>query len=297
MAISFECGSCGKPYHVDEAMAGKRARCKTCGNEFRVPEPVVTHLAARAGTAADVFGFDEGHSANLPPRSADPELAPVPRAGYRVKKSKSRGNSSGTDIAKVIIFGAIGVLVLAGVLVALRSGSIPGLGAESRYERFVKEAIASFDEMSNVLDTVQDVTTARMAAPRVQALAAKFGDFQRQYETLPKPSQWEDSVLDIKYRTQVQASVDRMKKSIERVQGIPGAMEVLHGSFATMSGFRFTPPPPPRMPGPPSAPGFNPPPAGPGFSPPPTAPRFNPPPGPRPGMGPRFGPRRGGTRL
>lgn len=37
-AIKFNCQSCDKPYRVPEAMAGKSARCKACGDKMQVPK-------------------------------------------------------------------------------------------------------------------------------------------------------------------------------------------------------------------------------------------------------------------
>src|SRR5207248_7619735 len=45
MPISVECSDCKSRYSVAEAMAGKRVKCKKCGNSFMIP-------AATAATAA-----------------------------------------------------------------------------------------------------------------------------------------------------------------------------------------------------------------------------------------------------
>src|SRR3954454_18497692 len=37
MAIMVECNSCGKQYSAVPAMAGKRVKCKQCGNVFTIP--------------------------------------------------------------------------------------------------------------------------------------------------------------------------------------------------------------------------------------------------------------------
>src|SRR3954447_10750521 len=38
MAITVECNSCGKQYSADPTMAGKRVKCKQCGNVFSIPQ-------------------------------------------------------------------------------------------------------------------------------------------------------------------------------------------------------------------------------------------------------------------
>ncbi len=36
MAISINCSSCGKHYQAADHMAGRRVRCKNCGNTFQL---------------------------------------------------------------------------------------------------------------------------------------------------------------------------------------------------------------------------------------------------------------------
>ena len=37
MKIDVDCSGCGSRYQVDESLAGKKSRCKDCGNLFRIP--------------------------------------------------------------------------------------------------------------------------------------------------------------------------------------------------------------------------------------------------------------------
>src|SRR4051794_37102488 len=39
MSITAECNSCGRRYQAPASMAGKRVRCKQCGNVFDLPDP------------------------------------------------------------------------------------------------------------------------------------------------------------------------------------------------------------------------------------------------------------------
>jgi hypothetical protein len=39
MTIAFQCPICGHGFKVDRALAGKKGRCKACGNSFMVPSP------------------------------------------------------------------------------------------------------------------------------------------------------------------------------------------------------------------------------------------------------------------
>ena len=38
MKIALDCPGCGKRYEVDASLAGKKSRCKDCGNTFRIPD-------------------------------------------------------------------------------------------------------------------------------------------------------------------------------------------------------------------------------------------------------------------
>jgi len=49
--ISLDCPGCGKHYEVDAALAGKKSRCKQCGEVFPIPVPmgIVTELPSKPG--------------------------------------------------------------------------------------------------------------------------------------------------------------------------------------------------------------------------------------------------------
>src|SRR5437868_4269517 len=65
MAISFSCGTCGKPYKVDERFAGKKAKCRGCGAINKIPgnEP-----HARPGLLEPLAPLDDDDA----PASASP---------------------------------------------------------------------------------------------------------------------------------------------------------------------------------------------------------------------------------
>ena len=39
MSITFACGNCGKAFTVDDNFAGKKGKCKQCGQVIVVPIP------------------------------------------------------------------------------------------------------------------------------------------------------------------------------------------------------------------------------------------------------------------
>ncbi len=136
MGISFECGSCGKPFNVGVEFAGKTGRCKRCGATMQIPfetEP--------APVPDDVFDLDEPV---LPPRAAtavparlassgrpsgEPEvnqniaaMAAQLRAGgkgfkpSKAKASASRSDGEGGFSWKKVGSGVLTVLVIMGVV-------------------------------------------------------------------------------------------------------------------------------------------------------------------------------------
>jgi predicted Zn finger-like uncharacterized protein len=54
MAIAFDCPACGRSYAVAESLAGKRVKCKDCGEPMNVP---AARMAAKAAPP-DVITFD-----------------------------------------------------------------------------------------------------------------------------------------------------------------------------------------------------------------------------------------------
>ncbi len=66
MVIAFQCPGCGHRFEKDQALAGKRARCKYCKQEFRIPGPSTENLSSPP----------TGVKAVEPPRT--PPLAPAP---------------------------------------------------------------------------------------------------------------------------------------------------------------------------------------------------------------------------
>lgn len=129
--ISFTCGRCAKPYHLDDSLAGKKARCKACGNEFRIPDASAAVADPKASAPAfDPYGLAE------PAPSADPfgnpggrepfprvdadedDLFAPPRTQVLRDKPKSRkaqSTESAAWIGKLTLAG-LGLIVLASVI-------------------------------------------------------------------------------------------------------------------------------------------------------------------------------------
>lgn len=103
MSIGFQCPGCQRPYSVDSALAGKRVRCKQCGNEMRVPTPSRPASAAASPprtkskpppVPADIYGFDDEPAGSMPMPAPMPPVAVMERERPSKKK---RGRRSGDE--------------------------------------------------------------------------------------------------------------------------------------------------------------------------------------------------------
>ncbi len=124
MSISFSCDFCERKYKVDDALAGKKVKCKECETDLLIPDParavaspsraVTTASRPSAGKMAppprDLYGLDELEEAPLPP---------PPRAGMMPEPSRTRRRSSAPDNSEqlrksgfsLLIFG-VGAFIL-----------------------------------------------------------------------------------------------------------------------------------------------------------------------------------------
>jgi hypothetical protein len=94
--ISFTCPTCSKTYSVPSDRAGKTTKCSACGEQLRVPEPMVPppQPAGRQGRGRSAPADDvaENKSDRLatrdgPGRSGKPGLVPCKVCGSQVAKA------------------------------------------------------------------------------------------------------------------------------------------------------------------------------------------------------------------
>ncbi len=112
MPISFNCPQCGKSYATSDDTAGKRARCKQCGNTMTIPRP---KSAGGAPPIEDIYGVA---SAPPPRRSYPDEDEVLPRRPAFKPQSKSSSGNSGVG-KKAIGGGSVLVFLL---IIALKVG-------------------------------------------------------------------------------------------------------------------------------------------------------------------------------
>jgi len=120
MAISFQCGRCGRSYKTADQWAGKTVKCKDCGQSVTIP----TASAAPAQSPdLDVYGLDDAGSGSPVPLTAgsQPGLAPKSERvqapsikSTKSKSAKSGSESSGGKTAMRSVIGTMVVLALIG---------------------------------------------------------------------------------------------------------------------------------------------------------------------------------------
>jgi hypothetical protein len=255
MPISFSCVQCNKDYVVSDALAGKRAVCKACGNRMTIPgdgvavatvaapaQPARPRPAAPAPRSAqvyepaaeDLYGFDEAPSA-LPP------LAPRVGSGAQgvedegpLKKKKKRGFFSGGSKKKSSggsfrltgiggVGGWVAVLVVFGIISGLAGFRLIPKGD---VEKFHKTLIQQRADLLGILKTVKDVPTAKAASARTKALVTQMTKLL-EVEGHKKGRVNDIKELNQKYQAKHQSDVLALIGEFARMGGIPGAVEAL----------------------------------------------------------------------
>ncbi len=115
MSISFSCPSCGRQYNVNESLAGRSVRCKSCGNPVKVPT-----AGPIPDDADDPYGLAEEPAASSPEPEEESEAALPRKTGRqpsRARKSSARAGDSGSGSGfRKALFFVIGFGVVAYVL-------------------------------------------------------------------------------------------------------------------------------------------------------------------------------------
>ena len=83
MTIVLSCPGCGKKYELDGSLAGKKARCRKCTQEFRIPESsAVVGSPERPPEPGDTLPATNTPPPPAAPPSADEETIVDPDLGY-----------------------------------------------------------------------------------------------------------------------------------------------------------------------------------------------------------------------
>jgi hypothetical protein len=99
MSIALDCPGCGKHYEVDLALAGKKSRCKQCGEVFLIPVPAAraagtTAVSQSSGPGSARRGAAQWESAGAEKSRTPPEA----RSAATVPSQQSPSRSSNATI-------------------------------------------------------------------------------------------------------------------------------------------------------------------------------------------------------
>jgi hypothetical protein len=131
--ISFTCTGCGKPFEVEDGLAGRRCRCKRCGNLMSVPEPepLLPPLPAIAPAAVS---------------RAEPEPPTAPRRRKRKRKPRALEGDAWVSLGAGAALAVLALLVpLVGLLPDMLSVVIHELGHVATAWLLGSPALPSFD--------------------------------------------------------------------------------------------------------------------------------------------------------
>ena len=137
MPIAFKC-ACGKAYKVPDEAAGRKLKCKECGEPLQVPKKAAKKKPQAAGDPNDIFSMDLGLEEDATPSGLPPRRKKSSDGG---KKKKGKKNSAPPPSPKTGLYIGIGVLA---VLVIGVGGffiyqSMNGSGGSSAPEPMVVE--------------------------------------------------------------------------------------------------------------------------------------------------------------
>lgn len=176
---------------------GKKIICPKCNSSFTIPEP---------GEVVEELELE-----------TEEEQEPVRTKSKGKKRSKSGGN-----LPFLIGVGFGTFLLVTGL----------GFGAwklwpvlfGSKHETALQNVIKSMNDLGAILESVQDDSSARDAAPKITSTGGRLKTEFDQLKALPKPSKSEDERLKAKYETKLNEAKSRMMKA-SMAAGFKGARE------------------------------------------------------------------------
>jgi len=125
--------------------------------------------------------------------------------------------------------------VLLGVgLLALCAVILPAQGrGGSPYENVLKDLIAAMDKLSDVLSTVKNEPSAKVAVPEVKKTLGQLDEVRKKAKALPQPEKEEKDRIAKIYRPKLDESIKKLLGQVARVKAIPGGSELVKDIKAT----------------------------------------------------------------
>jgi hypothetical protein len=260
MSITFACGSCGKSFTVDDKFAGKKGKCKQCGEMMEIP----SQAAAAAGHGPanlqvspsrraaspplppreDIYGLDDlpaQHSEGLPPgidevvpgSTIAQRLGPRSAGLYDPPKQKQKGSGGGSGvnmIVRIAIGVVLGLVGLGGFGAAVKSFRMialnPGLSSRAELEKIMQDRVDLHLKLAKVLEGVTDVDSARTASAQASQKFREIAANLRKLKVM-KGLQTDLDAIKVKYANPQLQAAQQVMREITRVAAIPGAGEAL----------------------------------------------------------------------
>jgi hypothetical protein len=133
--------------------------------------------------------------------------------------------------------GLVGLILLALRISALYHNSGLGLDSRATIEQFYEAMLNDTNELSGVLETVQDVPSARKAESRIVELldrmSARFRDAQGR-----KAQTGDIDAVTARYRDRFPEAARRMGSEVKRIVAIPGVIGASPRMVSALAEFR-----------------------------------------------------------
>jgi predicted Zn finger-like uncharacterized protein len=250
MAIKASCPSCQKSYTVADTQVGKKVRCKDCAYVFEVhpdDEPAVpdhpkesrlTGTPRKRTDPDDRADEDEDRPRKKSARNLDDEADRPRRRREREdededdrpkqkrpsrkddpdedededdrpsRRAKKQRGKKGANLLLLVGLpvGCGGLLLLGGAITLL----IVFWPFGNPHEKAIKDTIAQMNALSEALESVQDASSAKAAAPRVERAATRLEEVAKRAKDLPKLPKEEDERLKKKYEEPLNKAITRL---------------------------------------------------------------------------------------
>ena len=244
MSITFACESCGKSFTIDDKFAGKKGKCKQCGEVMDIPSRRPPDPARAKPSKVDVYGFedDEGSSrySRSDPASVEdtPPLAPRSNAKsagiYAPPARKRKDVSGGAGVFKSIgriglgvVLALVGLGVVGTALRALQTSLIPGLTSKREIEAILQERVALNQQLATILNGVVDVEAARVKSPQAIEKVRGIASNLRELKTT-KGLQVDLDTLRRQYQIPQEQATREVVEQARRIAMIPDAWQALN---------------------------------------------------------------------
>jgi hypothetical protein len=90
------------------------------------------------------------------------------------------------------------------------------------HEKLTVDAIAFFNETAEVMESVRDPKSGRVAIPKLEKVFEKYANVLKQFAETPELPQEEEAALDQKYGAQMERAMNRLKTAARHAKADGG---------------------------------------------------------------------------